>query len=829
MYKKLTNYFSHGGGLKTNEYDTSLSRNPFSHWFPYVAYDDIDGSYLNDDGSYGFIYECDPHAFSGLREINILEGMLSKRYPDNTLIQVSLFADNNINDFLQRYESSKTRAEDLIKKNIEELSRHYLKNTEGSPQLNGIPVRNFRLLFSIKSADKLPIDIVANFRDALIGAKLNPRPVNAGELLSYLRCIINGNKSFNETHYDQLMPLNKQIVNAETVIKFDDQSELDLQLGDRFARCLTPKLLPGSTNILKANKMVGGIMGVEDDSEQINAPFLFNVTILPESGFKSEIQKKAQIMMAQRPASSVSAQLKKRVEELSWALDKVENTEFVRIIPSLWIFGESKEHVRDVTSTAKRIWESSHDFLMQEERGYSLTVMLFLSLPFGLRITKDNINLLERDFPVSVDAAVRMIPIQADFKGTSNAILPFVGRKGQVIGIDLFDKRVNNHNFLITAGSGSGKSFTLNYIVANYFASGALIRLIDVGYSYKKLCSIVGGRYLDFGKEHICINPFHSMANDAEDRSNDMQATANVLSEMVYSASGQQMTETEWTLIKDAVTWAINEDGGEYGVDGVYRYLSQYPTYVDDKEKVTEAISTLAKVMAFNLRDFVTGGRYGRYFNGKTTFDISNDEFVVLELEKLKSQKELFKVVTLQVANACTQDLYQSDRERKRFILFEEAYQFFKKESGAHNQGNERIGQIIEEGYRRARKYGGSFGIVTQSMNDLKSFGSSGAVIRNNSAFKILLEADDYEEAGRDGAINYEGLALELLKSVRNNKPKYSEIFFDTPYGMGIGRLFVDKWTYWINTSEASEVRAYEKLTTNNKTPLEALTELSGI
>jgi hypothetical protein len=46
----------------------------------------------------------------------------------------------------------------------------------------------------------------------------------------------------------------------------------------------------------------------------------------------------------------------------------------------------------------------------------------------------------------------------------------------------------------------------------------------------------------------------------------------------------------------------------------------------------------------------------------KIDADISQDEFVVLEVDGLRSRKELFKVVVLQIINAVTQDLYLSDR-----------------------------------------------------------------------------------------------------------------------------------------------------------------------
>ena len=46
---------------------------------------------------------------------------------------------------------------------------------------------------------------------------------------------------------------------------------------------------------------------------------------------------------------------------------------------------------------------------------------------------------------------------------------------------------------------------------------------------------------------------------------------------------------------------------------------------------------------------------------------------------------------------------------------------------------------------------------------------------------------------------------MQLLKSVKSNRPKYSEIFMDTPYGMGVTRLAVDPFSYYLFTSDAKE------------------------
>ena len=76
------------------------------------------------------------------------------------------------------------------------------------------------------------------------------------------------------------------------------------------------------------------------------------------------------------------------------------------------------------------------------------------------------------------------------------------------------------------------------------------------------------------------------------------------------------------------------------------------------------------------------------------------------------------------VVNAVTQELYLSARDRPRFVLCDEAAQFMTRSDG---QDLSRLAEAFSQGYRRARKYRGSFGIVLQSMNDLMLFGGTGS------------------------------------------------------------------------------------------------------
>ena len=824
MEKLKESLWGSKGGITASDVESLAQRDTFSDFLPYLYYNKENRNYLNLDNTIGYLWECCPLTFASMREIKQIETILKSTFPTDTVMQFIFIADKDIKFIIDAYKNNKVRQDPIVQKSINEYANFLLKGADGLKKVHGIPTRNFRLFITLKSKIDFEEDILSIVEETLQGAHLSPKRVTDHQLVHWLRTFFNNKENIDHTtHVAPVVPLRKQVIDAETSIEFNDNKRF-VKIGKRYARCITPKNTRGNIDSLITNTLAGGIMGHSDDSNQITTPFIWTVSLV-FGDVKFELHQKASMTMSQKSTGSFAREIGKRVEEFVWATDIAETENYVKVIPTIWIFADSEEALRKSTSRVKRIWEAQ-DFQMQEE-SILQKALLIAALPFGLYNIKKNITLLDRHFLHPVSTVSRFLPIQGDFFGGSKPVLLYFGRKGQLCGLDVFDERANNHNFLVCAESGSGKSFKLNKFLGDYYASGALVRAVDLGYSYQKLCRVYKGRFIDVGKEKIVINPFHSHAVDDEDIQKDLMAAANVIAEMAYSASGSMLHETEWTLIKSAVFWAYRKGDVINGIDAVQRYLAHFPDY-DDLQDIPnlDFAKSKAHELAFNLRDFTTRGSFGRFFNGDSTFDISSDEFVVLELEQLKSQKELFSVIVMQVMNAVTQDLYLSDRGQRRFILFEEAASMLKKQG--HNDLS-RLAALIEEGYRRARKYHGSFGVVLQSIMDTVQFGEVGEVLINNAAFKFFLEGKDYEKAAQQKIINYDGLALDLLTSVKNAKPRYSEMMVDSAIYKGVARLCVDPWNYWISTSAGNEVNQFNKLIEKGASPIEAISLLSGI
>ena len=809
--------FGKDGGLTHGEVRAQLERERFSDYLPWATYDFERRCYTTIDNAFGYIYEIEPVTYADETVIETINGLLNIQYPKGTNLQFNLFADPYIGGFITDYMSVQTRQEHLVNENTRHSVEHLLEGQDGLDQLQGIPIRNFRCFVSVKSKKPLSEDLRSVTIEQL--KRFNVRSVQPGGedgLLATMRRFFSDMRVSKSGQYNENNLIRKQVLDAGAPIEF---REKNIRFGNHYGRCITPQANPSEVSPHSINRLAGGMMGLVDDSEQITGPFIVSLNVIFDDP-SMEVAAKSQVVTAQRAGGAVAQQIGKMVEEFHWAVDAAKNEKFVRVVPSVWVFGFSEQELRDNVARVKRLYESQH-YAMQEE-SYLSKPLFIASLPLGLYLDKGNLGILDRDFIVPAKTAAVMAPIQGDYKGAGRPVLAYIGRKGQVCGFDLFNPLTNNYNFLVSAESGAGKSFLLNNLAYKYYASGSAVRIIDIGYSYEKNCKLLGGRFIDVGGERVVLNPFDVAAGDDKDRELSVQTAANVLALMATSAAGTVLNDTQINLLKGAAKWVFREGRTQNGIDAAFEYLMTFPKHASDMEREAEdVLKEDAKILGYNIQAFCKDGEYGQFFNGPSTLQIHNDDFVVLELEQLRNYKQLFSVLVMQVLNSVTQDLYLSDRERSRFILFEEAAAFLK-DNMAGSMAKTFAG-VIEAGFRRARKYRGSFGIVLQSVLDLDSFGDVGQVVWENAATKFLLQGQSYAKAAEKNVIPYDGFALDLLKSVRNNKPRYSEIFIDSTYGCGVGRLVVDPHSYFINTSDPADIAKFNKLVGRGLTPAEAI------
>lgn len=802
-------------------------RDRLSEYLPYRVFKPEHSAFHNMDGTLGFIWKCHPAYFLDDKGADSIARLLSMNFPENTVMQFILHANPFIRPILDDYRAlCAVHDNPVLRRTTEEYCRFLEESTGGVKRMSKIPVRDFQLYVTLKfpvsgksaKPARQMLDQRNGAEDILRSCGLAPRYMDAEALINWQGRIFNKEIHLPRLPYDPHKEIHRQVIKGGSFIK---KHWNRLEIAGNSWKCLSPKKLPKEADILQSKQVIGGIWGPSSDIAQITQPFVYTVNVVFKS-LKMTIEAKNWLISRQefyKGKEKTQADIK---AEHATASDKLEQGEkFLMVLPLLWIYGEDPHAVDSALSNAANVIFAGQGYEMQKDWGL-LDSLFLASMPFGLYTDEGNLELIDRHHVVTAEAAARIIPVQGGYAGGGKPVNLLIDRTGQLIRLDYWDKAAaSNHNGLICAASGKGKSYLLNYIIMRLLETGVIVRGIDIGRSGEKLAKILKARCIRFHeKSKICINPFslakRSGEGDPEGEDylpSDMGTVSQILMNMVYSTSpGEAWRKEEVEIMKEAVTWAFDKAGEEAAIDLVQEFLYAFPAHSPELKSraaasVIKSMAELSTIMAYSLRDFSSKGVFGRWVNGRSNVDLMNDQYIYMELEELFAAEELFRVIYPMTIDYASKTFYLGDRSKPKFMYQDEAHLALKKAG--------RISDLFEQAYRRFRKYNAGQLIVTQSVLDLYGFaGGVGRVIWNNSDKKLLLESEDYESARKasDPLITYDDFTMELLKSVKTEQGRYSEIFFHTSRGLGAGRLSVPRYMHYLNSSQPDEVAELDSI-----------------
>jgi conjugal transfer ATP-binding protein TraC len=172
---------------------------------------------------------------------------------------------------------------------------------------------------------------------------------------------------------------------------------------------------------------------------------------------------------------------------------------------------------------------------------------------------------------------------------------------------------------------------------------------------------------------------------------------------------------------------------------------------------------------------------------------------VVLELEELKAKKDLQTVVLLITMYRITRAMY-FERDRRKIVIIDEAWDLLSGHATA---------AFIEAGYRRARKYNGSFMSATQGLDDFQSNSAAKAAFANSDwVFLLRQKPESIEKLSDLGKLRSDDSMKRLLQSLHTEHGAYSELYIQSPMGNGVGRLIVDPFSLLLFSSRAEDFNA---------------------
>lgn len=769
-----------------------------SELFSVLAYNADDSLFLTDDECLAFGYICNPLSGADSKAADRINVLLNGNWPDDTLMQFNLFGGQDIHHIVNSMVNLRfNKGTDLTEQNTFIRKRFLEQGTRNSIEPgSGMLVREVLMLITVKVpiSDPMPTDKeialvsekMKSFSQSLKTIGFGPTPINKDFYVHIMSTILNWSDSSSwrkgrvlEAEDDKL--LKHQVLDYDQSINVDKDG---LWLGEpeekgsmRISN-LSVKRFPKAVFFGSANSYVGDTMS---GTRGLRGNFMISAALhFPvHHSTKSNMERKRQwaVNQAYGPMLKFVPVLAQKKHGFDVLFDAIDNGDsFVRLHMGITLFSKSSnDAISDVSNAKSYFGELGYTIL--EDKYFNLP--LFLNrIPFGA----DRFAMRDtfRFKTMATRHAIPLLPLFSDWKGTGKPVMNFISRNGQLMSVDLFDSS-SNYNCCIAAQSGSGKSFLANEMISNYLAIGGKVWAIDVGYSYKDLCEVYEGDFVQFNAtSNICLNPF-PLIRDYNEEEDMIVGLVKAMAAPTEPLSDFQIANLKKT-IRDV--WDAN--GNSMTIDDIEQALLS-----SSDIRVTD--------IGHQLYAFTKKGVYGKFFNGVNNVNFNKD-FSVLELEELKGRTHLQQVVLLQLIYQIQQDMYLGDRDRPKIVLIDEAWSLL-------TEGD--VAKFIEHGYRRFRKYGGAAVVITQSVYDLYN-SPTGRAIAENSANMYLLgqksEAISSLQAENKLPIGHHG--YELLKTVHTEVGRYSEIFFITSYGSGIGRLIVDDYHKLLYSTHPNDVQA---------------------
>ena len=763
--------------------------------FSVLAYDHEQHLFLLADTSIGFGFICKPLIGADQSVAARVNVLLNQDWPTETLLQVSLWTSPDIEESLAVMQTRRIKQQKNTYKTMTSASIEFLRQGTTKPPeaISGARLRRSHILVTVILPIANPRPNEAEIRRAtelqlatqqsLSTIGLYPVILDADQYVRVLSTILNwspdaGWKDRVVPECDSTQLIRDQLLDYDNAVETDEKG---VWLGNKRVKTLSAKRTPDHFYFGSAKSYLGDILS---GTRGIRQNALLSLTLhYPDAESTRTRQEGVRQFITNQVNTPIArflpvlVQRKHNFDVLFEAYGDGDRP--IRSYFGVLLFCD--EHEESAAVSNARVYFRELGFQLLEDKYFCLPFFLNC-LPFGPE--RSAIADLKRYRTLATRHAIPLLPLFGDWAGTGTPTLNFVSRNGEHMAVSLFDT-TGNYNLCIAAESGKGKSFLTNEIIVSYLTEGAQIWAIDVGRSYENLCEVLEGDFVKFTHgSGICMNPFEIVQNFEEEA--DM--LAGLVSQM--AAPTEKLTDFQTAGLKRILKQLWTDKAQAMSVDDIARQLCA-------------EIDQRLKDVGEQLFPFTTKGEYGRYFNGRNNAKFASD-FTVLELEELKGRKHLQQVVLLQLIYQIQQEMYLGERNRPKIVIIDEAWDLL-------TEGD--VAKFMEHGYRRFRKYGGAAVTITQSVNDLYRNAAGRAIVENSANMYLLgQKAEVIEGMKQDRRLPLSDGGYELLKTVHTLPGAYSEIFFITEMGSGIGRLIVDPFKRILFSTKPEDVQALKQL-----------------
>lgn len=793
------------------------SARALSSLLPYESYDADQQLWWNQD-SVAFLLEATPAVGLDRSALNTLSGLLTQGLKENTVVQIALYSDPNVQPLLTHWQQTrKGRAGDRseVFETLAAKRADYLTGGNWSSLFTDQPfvLKDWRLFISVarpipaSGTDQADLEWLQRTREAFKGllasAKLNAWELAPDAFVRLLDTLLNPQPGARyPLCWDRLRPLSQQVADPETLLLVGRDSA-SLVKGD-----FSVSLLPWSARNYPQEWpgwMMGELIGaLSNNTLRLPCPVLYSQTIVVgdpvAAAGSAKLRSARATQMTDTPMGKFVPAWRERKKDWDFVIRSLEeghkllqgHFQIVLFAP----LGQEEY----CEQRMRAVFESRGWQLAKDRFSVLHSVLSALPMHTGPAFIAE-LKKLRFFRSMLTWSCINTAPVIAEWKGTGSPLLLLLGRRGQVQFVDPFDNTKGNFNIACAATSGAGKSFFTQELATSIMGTGGRVSVIDAGESYRNLCGLLRGSYLKFSrKSGLNINPFSRV--NAEELTEELPMLKQLLSQMASPVT--PLDSTQLSYLEQAIVAVWRKHGPDSTITAVAAELSS-------------GYEPIQRDLGVMLYPYTREGGYGVFFEGRANIDLSNP-FVVLELDDLVNTPDLQSVVLLTLMLRVTEEMYLHDRKLRKLAIIDEAWQLM---------GQGQAGKFIERGYRTARKYGGAFMTVTQGIGDYYKSPISQAALENaDFLFLLRQKPESLAQVRQKGLLQMDDSLEELLRGVDTVQGKYSEIAVKGPAGVSIGRLVVDPFAEKLYSTKAEEFQFIRDAEAAGKSLVWAVEEL---
>lgn len=483
------------------------------------------------------------------------------------------------------------------------------------------------------------------------------------------------------------------------------------------------------------------------------------------------------------------------------------------------VSAKTKEEVEE---KARKIEFSFHSIAGCNAREDKAGIFRILTdnVPFYVKKTK-------RDLSTDSEQLADMLPVYKKYNGYGKESILFYKNSNQEL-VPVNPYYAEPPHILLAGGSGSGKSFNVNYILDHIYVKHpqAHTVIVDRSGAYEGYVESLNGNMINFwdGQSNFVFNPFElSSPEELFDKKKGKKRFILGFLETLWGDEGDngliKLDKYTKELIDIILCEVVAQKEKELKAEGkpwVSPTISDFYNVIiaDEGKEVDRILSkhnhdiglfreakTHLKIM---VKDTIEGTEIGKYFDGQSTVKLfgADNKVTYFDFQNLKEQPRLTSAIMYLVLNVISEKLDRLPTDIPKIAVFDECWSFLNSHS---------IIEVIKEIYRagRAKNFMGIS--LSQSLADFME--EVLAAIRNailpNIKNVFVYKHENISESLK--RFMHEDLQLndEQINEIRNlhtQKGEYAECYL-VQKGLATGKIrievnTIDYWRYTTNPVE---------------------------